>query len=349
MSEMLSTSLLITIVFLTLILPFSIKKIEENLEAFLFVMGISAATISNVWTLHLVKDAFKEPLPITAMVIIVGVVFSLIRNKIKIFLDFLKKHLGATGTVFALVAVLGLSSSIITAIIAALILSEIVTQLKFTREYEVKLTVMACFAIGFGAILTPLGEPLSTILVSKLKGPPHNANFFYLLKEFGLWIIPGVLICSGFAAKGASVSETNQDGLRELQSENRMEIVIRGLKVYLFVMALTFLGAGLTPLAEKFLLTLPVSLLFWINSISAVLDNATLAAAEISPAMTTRQIIYIIMGLVISGGMLIPGNIPNIISASKLGIKSKEWAKVAVPFGAILMLVYFVLLEIFVR
>ncbi len=29
--------------------------------------------------------------------------------------------------------------------------------------------------------------------------------------------------------------------------------------------------------------------------------------------------------------MLIPGNIPNIISAGKLGITSKEWARLGVP------------------
>ena len=50
-------------------------------------------------------------------------------------------------------------------------------------------------------------------------------------------------------------------------------------------MALTFLGAGFEPLIEKYLLDLNPLVLYWINMISAVLDNATLAAAEISPAM----------------------------------------------------------------
>ena len=48
--------------------------------------------------------------------------------------------------------------------------------------------------------------------------------------------------------------------------------------------------------------------MYWINIVSAVLDNATLAAAEISPAMDTTTISNILMGLLISGGMLIPGN-----------------------------------------
>jgi predicted cation transporter len=78
--------------------------------------------------------------------------------------------------------------------------------------------------------------------------------------------------------------------------------------------------------------------------ISAVLDNATLTAAEISKQMTTMQIEAILMGLIISGGMLIPGNIPNIISASKLKISSTEWAKIGVPVGLLVMAVYFFIL-----
>jgi predicted cation transporter len=50
------------------------------------------------------------------------------------------------------------------------------------------------------------------------------------------------------------------------------------------------------------------------------------------------------MGLLISGGMLIPGNIPNIISASKLGITSKEWARLGLPLGLASMTLYFIVL-----
>jgi predicted cation transporter len=46
--------------------------------------------------------------------------------------------------------------------------------------------------------------------------------------------------------------------------------------------------------------------------------------------------------LLISGGMLIPGNIPNIVAAGKLKIRSREWALVALPIGAVLLVVYFV-------
>ena len=81
--------------------------------------------------------------------------------------------------------------------------------------------------------------------------------------------------------------------------------------------------------------------LIWL---SAILDNATLAAAEIGPALTELQIKSVLVGLLIAGGMLIPGNIPNIISASKLGITSKEWARLGVPLGLVSMGIYFIIL-----
>jgi len=37
--------------------------------------------------------------------------------------------------------------------------------------------------------------------------------------------------------------------------------------------------------------------------------------------------------------MLIPGNIPNIIAAHALHIKSTEWARLGVPLGLLIMTV----------
>lgn len=343
------TVLLSCIVLLTLFLPFAWRKVEENLEAFLFVMGIAAATISNAWSWHLVKEAITEPIPITATVAGVGIIFYFTRKWVRKGLNFLQAFLGRPGMFFSIVFILGMASSLTTAIVAALILAEVMTQLSFERKYEIRLTILACFAIGLGAALTPVGEPLSTILVAKLKAPPHNADFFYILRQLGYWIIPGVVACSLLAGWQAKYAKLDEDSLGENKAETPKDILIRAAKVFLFVMALTFLGKGLTPLAEKYLLTLPSSLLYWVNSISAILDNATLVAAEVSPQMNDVQIKYIVLGLVLSGGMLIPGNIPNIISASKLGIKAKEWAKFGAPFGAVLMLIYFILLLILVR
>jgi predicted cation transporter len=50
------------------------------------------------------------------------------------------------------------------------------------------------------------------------------------------------------------------------------------------------------------------------------------------------------MGLLISGGMLIPGNIPNIVAAGRLGISSREWARVGLITGLPLMALCFAVL-----
>jgi len=109
-------------------------------------------------------------------------------------------------------------------------------------------------------------------------------------------------------------------------------------------MALVFLGEGFKPVILDYVVQIPAEGLYWVNMVSAVLDNATLAAAEISPVLSVQQIKSAVLGLIIAGGMLIPGNIPNIICANKLKIKSKEWARFGVPIGLILMTIIFVLI-----
>ena len=52
---------------------------------------------------------------------------------------------------FILIAVLGLFSSVMSAILAAIILVEMVNALPISRKSKIDLTVIACFSIGLGA------------------------------------------------------------------------------------------------------------------------------------------------------------------------------------------------------
>ncbi len=99
---------------------------------------------------------------------------------------------------------------------------------------------------------------------------------------------------------------------------------------------------GFAPLF--FVLVVGLGLLSWINIVSAVLDNATVTAAEITPRMSEQTLRTVLLGLLIVGGMLIPGNIPNIICANKLSIKSSEWARGGGPLGLVLMIGVFAIL-----
>lgn len=326
------------ILLLVLVLPFTVKKVEENLEIFLFIMGLASAIISGAMGSELLIKALEEPIMITAAVLVAGILFKIFQKRINSAIGGIQASIPNSVFFFLIVVVLGLISSIITAIIAALVLVEIINALNMDRESKVNLNIIACFSIGLGAVLTPLGEPLSTIAVSKL-----NADFWYLFRILGIYVIPGVIVLGLLAAffikpKGADTE------VAEVEEESYQEVFFRAFKIYLFVMALTFLGEGFKPIIDRYILGLPSQLLYWLNMVSAVLDNATLAAAEISPAMTQGQITAILMGLLVSGGMLIPGNIPNIISASKLRITSSQWARLGVPLGLIVMAIYFVLL-----
>src|SRR5699024_413452 len=117
--------------------------------------------------------------------------------------------------------------------------------------------------------------------------------------------------------------------------------------IYLFVMALTFLGAGFQPFIERFLLDLSPLILYWINMVSAVLDNATLAAAEISPAMSNLTIRDILLVLIIIGVMLIYGHIQKIIASGKLIITSMEYACIAFSIWLIDIAFFFIIILIF--
>lgn len=335
---------LIIILLLVLFLPFT-KIVERNLELFLFIMGILATIVSGVLNGELIQEALQDPVNITLAVLVAGLLFRWFQTPIQNGVIAVSRKMPYRLFIALFVIILGLLSSIITAIVAAIILATIVSFLKLDKQSEIRLVVLACFAIGLGAALTPIGEPLSTIVVSKL-----DEDFFYLLKLIGTSVIPAVIIFGILAAiviKPKDPEEKSESAMTaDDETESYPEIIIRSFKIFLFVMALTFLGAGFEPFIEKYVLGLSPLIMYWINTVSAVLDNATLAAAEVSPAMNQETIKDILMGLLFSGGILIPGNIPNIIASGKLKITSIQWAKVGVPVGLIAMAFYFVIILI---
>ena len=157
---------------LVLVLPFSVRWIEEELEAFLLVMGCMAVSISGLWTGHLVAEALTEPVKISLAVLLFGFAFRRYRAAIIVSISHLSRKLGLPMFSFMLVFGLGLASSVLTAIVAALILVETISALRLDRKIERTLVILACYSIGLGAVLTPIGEPLSTIATARLAGPP---------------------------------------------------------------------------------------------------------------------------------------------------------------------------------
>lgn len=328
----------LVILFVVLAMPLLSHRIEQNLEAFLFVMGLLAALAAGVLSGHLVRDALVHPIPITVAVFVSGLLFKWLRSRIGDALVRLRLVLPLHILVALLITVLALLSSVITVIIASLVLVELISAMRFAKEDEARLVVIACMAIGLGAALTPIGEPLSTIATAKL-----HEDFWFLMRLLGPLVIPGIILLGVWTAfqplryAGETLTEAPEE-------ETYRGVVGRALRVYLFVMALTLLGEGFKPIIDRYVIALDARILYWINMVSAILDNATLTAAEISPQMVAIQVRAVLMGLLISGGMLIPGNIPNIIAANKLGIRSRTWARIGVPLGLVLLALYFLIL-----
>jgi len=339
---------------IVLVLPFKVKKIEENLEPFFLVMGAAVVTISGLWSWELVLDALKAPVVIGSLpigifqvVLVVGLLIHFFNVPFCNAILRLAKRLGPTLFIFLLITIFGLLSSVISVILTACILAEITAALPLARVDKIKLVVVSCFGVALGAVLTPLGEPLSTILVAKLSGPPYHAGFFFPLKVFGVYMIPGVVATALFGALwlGRKLSLKAGSVVSEY-TETVKTVILRAIKVFTFVAALVLLGEGFRPLIVWYFAKIPGAILYWFNTISAILDNATLTAIEIGPTMSLPQITGIIMGLSIAGGMLIPGNIPNIVAAGRLKISMKEWAVVGLPIGFAIMAIYFVILYI---
>jgi len=346
---------LVTILLLVLFLPFKSKKVEENLEPFFLLMGIIGVLVNyyyHVLSSHEIVELAKKasvtpvsisgtPIGITQVVFIFGLIFYYYHKKIYNGINWMIRKLGFYMFVLVFVIIFGLISSLISVIVTAVILAEIAAALKIERKYKIEFVVLASFSVGLGAALTPVGEPLSTIAISKL-----NESFDFLLRILGVYVVAGILAIGIYTVYRLKKSGAQVYGVEATYGETLRGVIERTVRVYIFVAALELLGHSFSYLAVCYFNKLPPWALYWLNTISAVVDNATLTAAEINKAMTIEQIRSALMGLLISGGMLIPGNIPNIVAAGRLKITSKEWARIGVPFGLALLVIYFIVLEV---
>lgn len=337
---------LIILFLLIAVLPLFVKPVEQNVEVFLLVMGIAVTLTSGMLTpghiLLIFQDQFLYI--ITAAVFVVSLVFRVLESHVKALVNSMLDHLPLQFIIFLLVVCLGLLSSIITAIIASLLLVEVVSILPLDRKNKTQVSVVACFSIGLGAVLTPIGEPLSTIVTSKL-----HQHFFYMIHLLGGYSVIGIILLGLLSAVfvdgnwRAKFSESDEVMVIP-EKEDLGTIGIRTGKIFMFVVALELLGLGFKPVIDTYIIHWSNDLLYAANLMSAILDNATLAAAEIDPVMSTIQVKAILISLLVSGGMLVTGNIPNIITAAKLKISMKQWAVVGLPIGAIFLAGYYLVL-----
>ena len=337
------TKILLTVIVINLLVwPLVSKWVENHLEIFLLIVGIAAVTVTGGWSKDFIYQTLNAPVNVAFIVLVVSVIFNYYSRYIFRVLFVLFRYLEPQYSFAVLIFLLGMTSSVFSVTVAALVLAEILQVVNLEREQTVKVTVYACYAIGLGAILLPLAEPLGLVIHNQLSSGLHKVDFFFMLRHFFWWIAPGVGALA-FAA-GYTVRQVNtniQLHIRE-DKEDYKSMLRRTWHIYLFVAALHLISTGLRPFAQSTVVHISGKLLFWANSASVVIDNATLAAIEVTPSVTLNNLMFMVLGLVAFGSMLVQGNLPNIVAAEKLSIKSREWARVAVPVGAVLTAFYFV-------
>lgn len=346
METSLFTNILLAVVLVNLLVwPLASKWVESHLEIFLLGIGALAVTISGAWSREFVYETLNAPVNVAFIVLIVSVIFTNYSRYIFRVLFAFFKRVEPRFSFAVLIFLLGMTSSLVSVTVSALVLAEVLKVVNLERDTTVRVTVFACYAIGLGAVLTPLAEPMGLVINNALSGPPHNADFFFLMRTFFWWLAPAVLAlacAAGFAVRKSGTAV--QMHIRE-DRDSYKSMLIRTGHIYMFVAALNLISTGLRPLAQSTITHLGGKVLFLANVVSVIIDNSTLAAIEIVPNISDKDLVYMVIGLAASGSMLVQGNLPNIVAAEKLGIKSREWAKVAVPTGIWLMGAYFVVLS----
>ena len=187
---------LIPIILAVLLGPLLVKKIQRNLEAFLFLMGACAVALSRSWHIDLVEEAVQEP-------VVVGIVLSVLA--VGLIVHYLKPHFlqdingilldGITMKVIFLeiVVVLGLSAAIITPILPFFVLVEAVNHLPILRRTRANVTALGCLSIFLGAVLGLTEGPSSTIAVMRMQGALPSGDLLPLELQ-SLYIILGIFV-----------------------------------------------------------------------------------------------------------------------------------------------------------
>ena len=319
---------------LLLLGPLLLAPLERNIEWLFLSLGIVAAIAARRLDPPLILHALREPWPISLTVVIAGILFSRGQATLAGGLGWMAKRVPRAVLVALLTFLIAILASVVTAIVAALAFAQLIQLLGLQGVQRRRTAVAGCFAIALGAALTPLGEPLATLATSALK-----LDMLGLMRLLGLYLLPGVLACGLLA--GLCAGRAQEITSAPARVESLTGNILDGVRIYAFVAGLVLIGAAFAPLAAPRMATLSPSLLYWGNMISAAADNATLVAIELHGLSAARARPALI-ALLVSGGMLIPGNVPNIVCAARLELGSREWARTGIPLGLLLLLAYFV-------
>jgi predicted cation transporter len=187
---------LYVIIVAVLVGPLVIKRIKQNLEAFLFLMGICAIAISRSWHIDSIEDAIQSPV-VLGMVLSMLLAGAIIRYRGMHFKS-LNHVIGDKITqkviFFEVVVVLGLLASIVTPVLPFFVLVEVVNLLPLERPTRTILMTLAGLSVALGASLGPGGGPYSVIALTKMQGDILPTSHLYLTGVLSAYLLPCILL-----------------------------------------------------------------------------------------------------------------------------------------------------------
>lgn len=338
---------LVLCVLWALIGPLVSEKIEKRLERFMLAMGVTAVTVSWSWSEAVLLEALLRPMKVCGALLLGCLVFSFthdhIRRGVRRAMGRMDYRLAAA----AAVTLLALSACVLTTVIATLALVEVLSAMELERGSELRVAVLGCFAIGLASGLTSIAGPIPAVAVAKLSQAAYEVDKMYLWSLLSPWLVPAML---GLGVLTGVLLPKTYKARKEPLKEDPLTLwhmLVLTTRMYVFIAGLVLLGAGLVPLIDQVLLGAPPWLLYWLNSVSAVVDGATLASVELSPRMSQEQLRYTLLAIIMAGGALITGNAHNLVAAHRLAIPAKRWAAVGAPVAGVLMAFYFLSLLVY--
>src|SRR5271155_3645230 len=126
--------------------PIAVAKIEHNIELYCLALGVRAPLLSNGFTRELILEALHEPVAISVAVIVAALLFGWARPGLDRVFRRLRRRVSRPVLTGASIFVIACVSSVITAIVGALVLIEVIGLLHFAGEKRVRVTVAGCFA-----------------------------------------------------------------------------------------------------------------------------------------------------------------------------------------------------------
>ncbi len=217
---------LIVIFLVVLLGPLLIKRIERNLEAFLFLIGACAIVLSRSWHIDLVEEAVQEP-------VVIGILLSVLVAGL--IVHYRRPHF--------LHGINDILLDIITPIIPFFVLVEAVNYLSLPRGSRAIITALGCISIILGAAL-PYVEGLSSeIAVTKMQGELPSAGILPLeLQSLYILLIILVLGLISIFFSEEKVKAMEMQAFEGVAAHKKM--AIWGVRLFMFAGALLLVGVA---------------------------------------------------------------------------------------------------------